>query len=217
MKAGEERLLRELAEALHSALANAVGDARGTHAGEHFYAYILYTLPLFDYAVLLFNTEEGLARIAHNKKQRDEIRWSPADWECARDAEKAFERVNELLGLLVQRQRYEEAHWSKRREVFIDVLKLLDAQGVFGTGAARETAVVNIMWGDQDVRAHIESARELNPRTSYLEYARHELPSLHAWAKETEASPSMYNDDALAHIHRTIAQVESDLAAWRAR
>jgi hypothetical protein len=169
-------------------------------------------LPLFDYAVLLFNTEEGLTRIAGENNQRDELRWSPPDWDSAQHAEELFEGVNDILGSLVQVQGHDEAQCGKRRKVFIEVLKLLDSQEMFGTGASRESAVVNIMWGDQDIRAHVESARELNPRAGYLEYARHVLPSLFAWAKEIEGSRSMYKDAALARIRSTIAQVQSDLA-----
>jgi len=208
----EQQLSSELAKALHTALENAVADARKKRMGEHFYAYILYTLPLFDYAVLLFNTEEGLARIAGNKDQQDELRWLPPEWECTQDAEELFELVNDILGSLAQLQGCDEAARGKRRKVFIEVLKLLDSQGLFGTGASRELAVVNIMWGDQDVRTHVESARELNPNASYLEYARHVLPLLVASVKEIEGSRSMYKDEALARMRRTIMQVESDLA-----
>jgi hypothetical protein len=211
MKDAEERLLRELAKALHKALAGAVADARKKRKGDHFYAYILYTLPHFHYAALLFNTEEALAHTAGNKDRQDALRWSPPDWECSQDAEALFEHVNDILRSLFQLQGYEEAQCNERRKVFIDVLKLLDAEGVFGTGATRESALVNIMWGDQDVRAHIESARELNPLTTYLHYAKHELSSLYAWEKEIDGSASMYKDEALARIRRTIKQVETDL------
>lgn len=213
MNDAEQRLSRKLAEALHTALADAIADARRKCPGEHFYAYVLYTLPLFDYATLLCNTEEGLTRIARNNSERDALRWSPADWECTEHAEELFERVNDILGSLVELQGHEEAQWGKRRKVFIEVLKLLDSQCVFGTGPSRESAVVNIMWGDQDVRAHVESARELNPRASYLQYARHALPSLIVLAKEIEGSRSTHKGEALARIRRTIAQVESDLGA----
>lgn len=215
----EERLSRELAEGLHAAFADAVTDARKKRAGEQFYAYILYTLPLFDYAVLLFNTEEGLARIAGQADMRDEVRWSPPDWECAQDpqAEVLFEQVNDHLGSLAQLQGYEETQCEKRRKVFVDVLKSLDARGMFGTGTDRDAVVVNIMWGDQDVRAHVESARELNPTPSYIEYARYVLPSLYAWEEEIEGSPSMFKEEALARIRTTITQVESDLAVGPGR
>lgn len=217
MNDADERLSRELAEALHTALADAIADAHRKCPGEHFYAYVLYTLPLFDYAVLLFNTEERLTRIAGDSDERDELRWSPPDWEYTQDAEELFEPVNDILGSLVQLQGHEEAQCGKRREVFIEVLKLLDSQGMFGTGASRESAVVNIMWGDQDVRAHVESARELNTRASYLQYAKHVLPSLFAGEKKIESSRSMYKDEALARIRSTIAQVESDLATGPGR
>jgi hypothetical protein len=213
MNDAEQRLSRELAEALQTALANAVTDARKKRETEHFYAYILYTLPLYQYAVLLFNTEEGLVRIAENEKLRDELRWSPPDWECGQETEPLFDRVNGILDSLVRLQGYDEAECNMRRKIFLDVLKSLDAQGVFGTGPSRESVVVNIMWGDQDVRAYVESARELNPRAGYIHYARCSLPSLYAWEKEIEESRSMYKEEGLARIRRTIVQVETDLNA----
>jgi hypothetical protein len=211
MNDDDERLSHELAEGLSTALAAAVADARKKWVGEHFYAFILYTLPLFDYAVLHFNTEEGLARIAGNEDRRNELRWSPPDWECAQNSDEFFERVNDILGSLTQLQGYDEAQCNKRRKIFVNVLKSLDAQGVFGTDAGRESVVVNIMWGDQDVRAHVEAARKLNPKASYIEYAKYEL-SLYAWEKEIEGGRLMYKEEALARIRTTITQVESDLA-----
>lgn len=97
-----ERLSRELAETLHSTLADAIASAQRERIGEKFYAYILYTLPLFDYASLLFNTEEGLARMAGDHTRQREVRWSPSEWECCPGAEEMFERENALLGSLSQ-------------------------------------------------------------------------------------------------------------------
>lgn len=209
----EDRLLDELAEALQAALTDAIADARRECPGETFYAFVLYTLPRFDYAVLLFNTEERLARIAVNPDRQKELRWSPPDWEHSEDAERPFARVNRILGRLQELQGHDEAQCHKRRRVLMDVLKLLDSRGMFGDSARRKRAVVNIMWGDQDLCAHVESARELNPRESYLEYARHVLPSLRARAREVNGSVSMNKSEILARIRRTIARVESDVSA----
>jgi hypothetical protein len=93
----------------------------------------------------------------------------------------------------------------------MEVLRNLDARGVFGIGKARESVLVNTMWGDEDCVAHVESARELNPTSIYLRYAKYQLPMLRASEREIQRSRSMYKDQSLVSVRRAIAQVEADM------
>jgi hypothetical protein len=208
-----QSLLARLADALEAALRQAVEQARRTHAGERFYAYILFTSPLLTYAALSFNTEEALATIAETEREREALRWQPPEWKYHWEGEEFFRPVDEILTLLLDRQGYDELALKNRWTAFTQAIKNLDAQALFGTAAKRESVLVNIMWGDQDAVAHVESARELNPLSSYRRYARHQLPTLRAGAKEIEGSRSMYKVESLARIHRCIDRVEADLHA----
>jgi hypothetical protein len=208
----EEQLLANLADALDQAMRAAVARAHKRHSGESFYAYILYTSPLFEHAVSSFNSHESLRRIAKDEKQAKGLQWSPPDWEYHGEEEALFETANETLASLLKIQGYDESAVVKRRSVFVEVLKRLDADGVFGTASRRDSALVNIMWGDQDAVAHVESARILNPISSYLRYAEYQLPSLRESEKEIERSRSMHKEESLARIRRAIKQVEEDIS-----
>lgn len=211
MNETEQDLFHELADALDSAVSAAVSQLRRGHPGEHFYAYILFTTPLLEHACLSANTDEALACLVRDAVQREELRWAPPEWKYHLEGHELFERVDEVLGCLLQVQGYEEPEWKKRWDVFSQVLRRLDSNGVFGNDKAREGILVNIMWGDQDCVAHVESARELNPMSSYIRYAKDELPTLYAWAKEIEGSRSMYKEEGLARVRRAIKRVEDDL------
>lgn len=212
MNKSEEALFLQLRDVLLDAVRTSIARARREHGSEQLYAYILYTCPLLEYVVPSFNTEEALRRIAKNDQECERLRWSPQDWEYYLEGEELFARANDVLRALDQVQDVtEEAARERRWQVFLDALHALDSKGIFGTGKARESLLVNIMCGDQDIVAQIESARQLNPKTSYLEYAKHELPSLYSWEKEIKGSRSMYRDKSLERVRRAITQVEQDL------
>jgi Domain of unknown function (DUF4303) len=217
MKETEQALLGRLDVALEAALRNAVEEAQRVHAPERFYAYILYTSPLLEYAFLSCNSEEALATISSTEQRRGQLRWSPPDWKYHCEGKNSFAAVNEILGLILERQGYDEPGRRIRWDIFMAVLKRLDAEGVFSPASNRESVLLNVMWGDQDTRAHVESARELNPLQSYLRYARDQLANLKASKREIEGSRSMYKEQALARIRFTLARVEKDLAGEHSR
>lgn len=211
MDENEQTLLVQLAEALELGFRKAVMQARHDRAGERFYAFILYTSPLLEYAAPCFNTEEALAQIAKTNESVDYLRWSPEEWKYNWQGQEFFESVNEVLSLLVQSQGDKASERQRRWDTFIHAIKRLDSEGVFADAQDRGSVLVNIMWGDQDAVAHVESARELNPMSSYLRYARLQLPTLNASKKEIECSQSMYAKESLARVCRCIEQVEADL------
>lgn len=214
MDENEQKLHEQLAEALELAFRKAVVQARRVCMGERFYAFILYTSPLIEYAAPCFNTEEALAQIIKENESIDYWRWSPEEWKYNWQGQEFFESVNEILILLAQSQGYEAPERQRRRDTFIQVLKRLDSEGVFADAQDRDSVLVNIMWGDQDAVAHVESARELNPISSYLSYARCQLPILNGLKKEIEQSQSNSTEESLARVCRCIKQVESDLGDY---
>lgn len=211
MDKNEQSLLFQLADTLDISLRKAVAQARRDRAGDRFYAFILYTSPLLEYVALSFNTEEALAQIAKTGETDDYFRWSPEEWGYNRDIQEFFKPVNEILVSLLQIQGYSDASYQCRWDTFMHVLKRLDGEGIFADTHNRDSVLVNILWGDQDAVIHVRSARELNPMSSYLRYARYQLPILNYGVQEIEGSQSMYAKEALARVRHCIEQVEADL------
>lgn len=211
MSESEHTLLVQLTDALTVAFRDAVLLAYRNHSKEHFYAFILFTSPSFDYAALAFNTEEALRQIGPTCDQSNALRWNPPDWKYNWEGDEFFSHVNTLIGSLQTVHDRGEYDWRKTRTVFFNTLKCLDNEGLFATANDRAQVLINVMWGDQNILEHIPSAKVLNPTSSYIAYARHKLPSLYATEKEFERGRSMYKDEALAHIRRVIAEVEEDL------
>lgn len=207
----ENALLIQLAEALALGLRKAVAQARRDRVGDRFYAFILYTSSVLEYIALSFNTEEAFAQIVKTGEADDYLRWSPEEWEYNRDVQEFFKPVNEILVSLLQSQGYSDASYQSRWDTFMHVLKRLDGEGIFADAQNRDSVLVNILWGDQDAVVHVRSARELNPMSSYLRYAKYQLPILNSLAKEIEGSQSMYAKEALVRVCHCIEQVEADL------
>ncbi|WP_160295979.1 DUF4303 domain-containing protein [Aliterella atlantica] len=211
MDENEQTLLVQLDEALELAFRKAVVLARRVCMGERIYAFILYTSPLLGYAAPCFNTEEALAQVIKENKSIDYWRWSPEEWKYNWQGQEFFESVNEILISIAQSQGYEAPKRQRRWDTFIQVLKRLDSEGVFADAQDRGSVLVNIMWGDQDAVAHLESARELNPMSSYLSFARCQLPILYSLKQEIEQSQSRSTEESMMRVCRCIEQVEADL------
>lgn|GEM_PF-1297532 len=186
------------------------------HPSEHFYAFIFYTAPELGYLVPSSATEEALTRLASDPREQEDLRWSPCDWEYHLSGEAHFNEVNELLEAdRVESARSEaerQERFDRRWSVFKQAILQLDEEGVFGTGDARAGVLVNIMWGDQDVVAHLQSARELNPKSTYLAYAKAELPTLKAWLEEIRSSNSLHKTESLRRIEAELSLLERDLS-----
>ncbi len=211
MVSSESSLLARLDKEFSIAFRRAVEETRQRHAGEQFYAFILYTTPLLEYADLSANSEEGLARLGESLDACESLRWSPPDWKYHCEGSRHFEGVYQILSEHVQTYGYELPARQARWNVFVQSLKRLNAEGIFAPIEDRGNVVVNIMWGDQDVVAHVESARILNPLWSYLRFARDQLSTLKAWAKEIAGSRSAHKYEVLARTQQCIRQVEDDL------
>ncbi|MEM7759249.1 MAG: DUF4303 domain-containing protein [Cyanobacteria bacterium P01_A01_bin.40] len=208
----EYTLLTRLGELLRNAIRQSWARAVAQHADEHIYAYVLYTEPLLGYAVPSFNSEEALARIAGDEDEREELRWSPPDWEYHLENKQLFDKVQSVLEELdVQRDYDDDTVWERRWRVFIDSLLDLDHDSLFGTGEVRNALTVNIMWGDQDLVSHVQSARELNPKESYLRFARAQLDWLHDWQAEIDGRRSAYKEEAITRIKGAIDMVIKDM------
>ena len=208
----EDTLLIRLGESLQDAIRQSWTRAVAHHSGEQIYAYILYTEPLLGYALPSFNSEESLARIADKDYAVEELRWSPPDWEYYLENEQLFGNVQSILEELDAQRDYDNDRiWQRRWRVFVESLLDLDRNELNGIGESRNAITVNIMWGDQDTVAHVQSARELNPMPSYLRFARTQLNWLHDWQTEIERSRSANKEQAVARIKAAIEMVTRDL------
>ena len=160
------------------------------HRGETFYCFALYTYGERAYIFPTASTEEGLTQVARKYMAKDytqgrtleqlrrELRWSPCDSPlhseggsyCQR-ANEQLEPVPELLQALYDREHDSWEQSDKLIEqldsIFLDVLKQLDAEGVFGRGEHRASVVVNLLMGDQSDESRLAYAKQLNPREAY--------------------------------------------------
>jgi hypothetical protein len=207
----EDNLLSQLYGELQAAIRQSWSAAVAKHPGEHIYAYTLYTEPLLGYLIPAYHSEETLARIALDEEQRDDLRWSPQDWVCFPENEELFSKVGDVLNALnAMVDARNDLHRQKRWQVFLEALSSLDDEGVFGYGDFRDALTINIMWGDQDVVAHIESARQLNPLKSYLLYAESQLNVLNSLLREwgESASTTSSKMEAIVRVQSAIAMIK---------
>jgi hypothetical protein len=163
-------------------------DLKTRHSDEQFYAFGLFHSPLWASVVPAANTEEGLEWMirlyqtgsSYSKLSREELRsllrWIPGDWRYFDVDLEDFLPVQEWLNSqdmfgLLDREEITWDAWEKEiNEPMIQVcretLKILDQEGMFGVGEAREKVVINIMMGDQD-GSWLEHAQLLNPPQVY--------------------------------------------------
>lgn len=147
------------------------------HSGETPYAF------LFEISCEGFSahgtvaTEEGLNRFAEKyvaeeggklAKAKAEFRWgSPEDaWYQQPDA--PFNAVNKLLQRASEERLYEECTGGLE-PLCLDVLKEMDAAGIFGTQAARERMAVGVCYigGDNSPKEFLGWAKQVNPPSVY--------------------------------------------------
>lgn len=178
-------LLDDFQARLIKAARNAFQFAQKEHQDESYYAFALYHSPLWGYVIPTCNTEEGLIRVAqeykldkHNlgyaqqsiENLARESRWIPCDWAYHGTHKEYFEPVNEWLdeydiydlSAKIEDEEIYDDIYNQIMKICRNVLKWLDNDGVFGTGADREKITLNIMMGDQD-DTWIGHARFLNP------------------------------------------------------
>ena len=181
--------LAALREALADAARASFNDLKLRHPGEHFYVFVLYTEPLLGYVGPSANTDEALAR--NGTKGH---RWTPQSWDYHGEGLPHFVRAQALLEAFEPRdgdsEDEQDRHWNVVWSAFVEALQVLDRQGVFASGEARDEILVNVMWGDQDVLIFLETAERLNPRDSFLAYARDMLPGLRSMTVEMGRYPA---------------------------
>ncbi|WP_431245825.1 DUF4303 domain-containing protein [Leifsonia xyli] len=166
---------------IRSAIAGAARTAwtalREEHPADDFYYFGLWTSPVAHRPAPTACSEQGLLRAVEEHRadgvgvDADALRWavnaSPYDLfgdEAFAELEPLFERVGDPY----DRSREEN---ESLFEAMVGALADLDAEGFFGTGARRDTVVVNVtMPAHERPRDAIESARRLNPPSALVRY-----------------------------------------------
>jgi hypothetical protein len=158
------------------------------HENESFYVFALYTTGDLAFIVPTTSTEEGLTIAAQKysklnnyrnfslEELREDLRWSPCDSPLHGEGEEYFVEVNNFVSnvpLILDAIPTEES-WSEFNDfvdrflgVCINVLKQLDNEVIFGEGEKRNSAVINILMGDQSDQERLKFAKILNPSSIY--------------------------------------------------
>ncbi|MCA7950738.1 DUF4303 domain-containing protein [Burkholderia seminalis] len=147
---------------------------RALHPDEHFYAFALYTDSGAMTVVPAANSVEALRRIRAQRAIADD---DPAPWCTWGSAEWAYEAAeaspfNAICGRLadeVLSPRFVQsrfAAFSRQLQTdMIEALRLLDREGLFGTGEDRAAITLFVSISDDDAAEALEnaSAKALNP------------------------------------------------------
>ena len=179
---------QKLHDLLYIASKAAFISIQHAHENESFYVFALYTTGDLAYIVPTASTEEGLTIAAQKysklnnyrnfsiEELRERLRWSPCDSPLHVEGEEYFLEVNNLVSnvpLILDAIPTEES-WSEFDDfvdrflgVCIKVLKQLDNEGIFGEGEKRNSAVINILMGDQSDEERLKFAKILNPSSIY--------------------------------------------------
>ncbi|WP_176045598.1 DUF4303 domain-containing protein [Burkholderia sp. BCC1644] len=147
---------------------------RALHPDEHFYAFALYTDSGAMTVVPAANSIEGLSRIRAQRAIADD---DPAPWYAWGSAEWAYEAAeaspfNAICGRLADEVLSPQfvpsrfAEFSRQLQAdMIEALRLLDREGLFGTGEERAAITLFVSISDDDAARALEnaSAKTLNP------------------------------------------------------
>lgn len=159
------------AEALGRALRDAFSEAwaafRRAYPEDRVYGLGAYTSDEAAYVGMTVFSEAGLEEVATEyadesgtevEEEAAQLRWSPCDSPHHLFRADLFEDAQKILdGARGNRSKVTGAF-----RVFVDVLRSLDSEGVFGE--SRSEMVLSIWIGDQSDSERIEYARRLNPR-----------------------------------------------------
>jgi hypothetical protein len=178
----------ELYPTLLAATRQALIVLRDEHPDERLYAFGLFTSPGAEYVTVTANSEEGLKRRSGGMAMSP-LRWSPCDWEYHDLGEgPLWDQVANLLpdysGVRLPAEQM-EAHLESVFDTCIQVLRDLDAEGLFGEGPERERIVLNLWMGDQGDDERLELASLLNPPSVCQRFAR-EMEICEEWPPEEE-------------------------------
>ncbi len=170
----------QLSASIRDAARQAFGELRHAHPQETFYAFALYTDDGWMTIVPAANSEESFRRAAGDDMdpvERAYMRWATAEWACEAAGGEHFDAANALLNAAPEAAPTDEAadkagEAPRYREEgnallasMVEGLRLLDAEGFFGVGEAREKVTLFVSISDSDEAEEIEtsSARQLNP------------------------------------------------------
>lgn len=161
---------QNLSALIRDAARQAFGDLRRRHADETFYAFALYTDDGWMTIVPAANSEEGFHRATQDVTDSAEhgyYRWATAEWAYEAACGEHFDAANALLNAPPESGEA-RCHQEKGEALLasmVEGLRLLDAEGFFGTGPQREkiTLFVSISDSDEAEKVETTSARQLNP------------------------------------------------------
>ncbi|UKD17086.1 DUF4303 domain-containing protein [Burkholderia aenigmatica] len=144
------------------------------HPDEHFYAFALYTDSGAMTVVPAANSDEGLKRVRERMEIGDdekapEFTWATGEWAYEAAEADSFNPLCEkladtVLGPNIPEAKFGEFFRDLQRDM-IEALRLLDQEGLFGTGAEREKITLFVTISDDNGAEALEneSARILNP------------------------------------------------------
>ncbi len=168
---------------IEAARATYVG-LRNAHPNETFYSFALYINDDANDITASANTEEGLLRRAkeYEKKQKKGIkrhasilRWNPEDWSYHSAGDDQFEEAQKLLGTLPHIDDLDEDDFANefdsRLALFIEALRTLDTEGLFGRGKERQKMTLLVAVSDQETKLLLKCAQLLNPSNVYKDFA----------------------------------------------
>lgn len=154
---------------------NRVGDA---HPGETPYGFLFEISPSGFSAHGTVGTEEALNRFAEQgigkgygdsaDSLRADFRWGSPEDAWYQQPSDVFDTVNDLLAQAEQENLYEQ-YDGTLEALCLDVLKAMEADGVFGVGAERDKIVLGICYigGDNSAKEFLGWAKQVNPPKVY--------------------------------------------------
>lgn len=170
-----------LVDAIATATRAAITELLREHPSERFYYLALITTGDAVAPALCAWSKEALQatvrRLATPSSSDDELelllKWSYADSPYYPCGEDHFDVVRSLWSTLGRLPHGDPAAWNAGFQLRIDAMvaaiKRLDAAGLFGTGDARRSIVVNVECMPPD-RTNVDRALELNPPGALTEW-----------------------------------------------
>ena len=163
---------------------------------ESLYAFALYTSGESDFSYLSVsaNTEEALRRTATRYAREDpsyrgklglrRLRWSTPDWK--------YHDFDETVGSLALPPEEERpaALDAKLYGSFVDALRHLDREGVFGKGKARHRVTLNVVCGDISEDFFRHGLEAINPKAVVRDYLHDWTPD--AFLRELNSLPARW-------------------------
>ena len=179
-----------LKAALSVAARRAFVEIQTAHRDERIYSFALFTSSELRHILPTAATEEGLSEAARTYSEsgqarglsldelRHLLRWRMVDSPLHLEGAGHLEEVQELLeplpdildGLPENSWDEFDAIVERYMGVCVDVLKQLDAEGVFGQQQRRNAIVLNVVMGSESDEERIKYARLLNPSPTVLSY-----------------------------------------------